>query len=71
MRGDDMTPLFHYLTQEANPKLKGEVHWNFTKFIVDRKGQLTARFEPDVTPDDPDLIVAIENALHEKKDLMP
>jgi glutathione peroxidase len=70
-RGDDITPLFHYLTKEANPKLKEDVHWNFTKFVVDRKGQLTARFEPDVAPDDPDLIVAIENALSGKKDPNP
>ena len=65
-RGDDVTPLFHYLTKEANPKLKDDVHWNFTKFVVDRKGQLTARFEPDTAPDDPDLIVAFENALNYK-----
>ena len=71
VRGDDVTPFFHYLTKEANPKLKEDVHWNFTKFVVDRKGQLTARFEPDVAPDDPDLIVAIENALNGKKDSSP
>jgi glutathione peroxidase len=70
-RGDEITPLFHYLTKEANPKLKGDVHWNFTKFVVDRKGQLTARFEPDVAPDDPDLIVAIESALSGKKESSP
>ena len=68
VRGDDITPLFHYLTKEANPKLKDDVHWNFTKFVVDRQGQLTARFEPDTAPDDPDLIVAIEDALSGKKD---
>jgi len=70
-RGDEITPLFHYLTREANPKLKEDVHWNFTKFVMDRKGQLTARFKPDVLPDDPDLIVAIENALNGKKDSSP
>lgn len=63
VRGDDITPLFSYLTKEANPKLKGDVHWNFTKFLVNRKGKLVARFSPDVTPEDPDLLLAIENAL--------
>lgn len=63
VRGDDVTPLFHYLSKEADPKLKGDVHWNFTKFLVDRHGNLVARFEPDVTPDDADLIVAVEKAL--------
>ncbi len=67
VRGDDITPLFSYLTKEANPKLKGEVHWNFSKFLIDRKGKLVARFSSDVAPDDPDLIVAIENALAGKR----
>lgn len=67
VRGDDVTPLFHYLTKEANPKLKGDVHWNFTKFLVDRKGKLVSRFEPDTAPDDPDLLVAIEKALAPQK----
>ncbi len=70
-RGDDVTPLFHYLTKEANPKLKGDVHWNFSKFVIDRKGKLTARFEADVEPDDPDLLVAVEAALSGKQGAEP
>ena len=66
VRGDDVTPLFHFLTNEADAKAKGDVHWNFTKFIVDRKGKVTARFEANVPPDDPDLLVALENALSGK-----
>ena len=30
----------------SNPDIK----WNFTKFLVDRKGRVVARFEPMVTP---------------------
>jgi glutathione peroxidase len=63
VRGDEVTPLFHYLTKEANPKIRGDVHWNFTKFVIDRKGNLAARFESNVAPDDPDLVIAIEDAL--------
>lgn len=63
VRGDDVTPLFHFLTKEANPKLKGDVHWNFTKFLIDRKGKLAGRYEPDVTPEDPELLVGLEKAL--------
>ena len=76
-RGDEITPLFSYLTKEANPKLKGEVHWNFSKFVIDRKGKLSARFSSDVAPDDPDVLVAIEKALKpseektEKEDAKP
>jgi glutathione peroxidase len=68
VRGDDITPLFSYLTKEANPKLKGDVHWNFSKFLVNKKGKLVARFSPDIAPDDPELIVAIEDALSGKDD---
>ncbi|MBV8073398.1 MAG: redoxin domain-containing protein [Acidobacteriaceae bacterium] len=71
VRGDDATPLFRYLSKEANPELKGAVHWNFTKFVIDRKGALTARFEPPVSPDDPEVLVAIENALSGKKQTSP
>ena len=66
-RGDEITPLFHYLTKEADPKITGDVHWNFTKFLLNRNGKLVARFDSDVEPDDPDVIIAIEKALHEKE----
>jgi len=44
----------------------GEVPWNFTKYLTDRKGKPIARFDADVAPDSPDLIVAIEEALGAK-----
>jgi glutathione peroxidase len=37
--------------------------WNFEKFLVGRDGQVIARFAPDVKPDDPALVAAIEGAL--------
>ena len=40
-----------------------EVMWNFEKFLVGRDGAVVARFAPDVTPDDPALIGAIDEAL--------
>ena len=40
-----------------------ELTWNFEKFLVNRKGQVVARFAPDTKPDDPALIAAIEQAL--------
>ena len=39
------------------------VLWNFEKFIVDKKGVPVARFAPDIKPDDPKVIAAIEQAL--------
>jgi len=40
-----------------------EILWNFEKFVVDRNGDVVARFAPDVTPDDPMLIDVIEAEL--------
>lgn len=40
-----------------------EVLWNFEKFLVDRDGKVVGRFSPEVTPDDPALVGALEKAL--------
>jgi glutathione peroxidase len=46
-----------------NPNPEPEILWNFEKFIVDRSGNVTARFSPDTKPDDPALVSAIETEL--------
>ncbi len=45
----------------VNPK--PEVQWNFEKFVVSRKGEVVARFAPDVAADDPRLMAALEAEL--------
>jgi len=45
------------------PNNPPELLWNFEKFLVGRDGKVLARFASDVTPDDPRLISAIEQAL--------
>ena len=39
------------------------VMWNFEKFLIGRDGQVIGRFAPDVAPDDPTLVKAIDDAL--------
>ena len=40
VKGKDQHPLYRYLTSEVtDPKFAGDVKWNFTKFLIDRKGQ--------------------------------
>jgi len=64
VKGDDKTELYQYLTDPAqNPKFSGDIKWNFTKFLVDRDGNIVARFEPATTPDAPEVQSAIESAL--------
>ena len=64
VKGSDQTPLYQFLTDKSlNPSTGGEIKWNFTKFIFDRDGNAVARFEPEVTPDSPQVTAAIEKAL--------
>ncbi len=64
MKGDDQTPLYQYLTNQADPTGKGDIQWNFTKFLVGRDGKVLNRFEPNVVPEAPELISAIEDILN-------
>jgi glutathione peroxidase len=63
VKGEGIHPLYQFLTSPETSKCSGEIKWNFTKFLVDRSGELIARFEPRVTPDSPDVVKAIESAL--------
>ncbi|MGE4234387.1 MAG: glutathione peroxidase [Bacteriovoracia bacterium] len=64
VKGENKQEFFKYLT-EASDK-KGEIKWNFEKFLVDRTGKVVGRFESNVAPDSPELTQAIENALGTK-----
>jgi glutathione peroxidase len=67
VKGDDQAPLYKFLTDPAtNPKFAGDIRWNFDKFLVDRKGQVIARFAPPVAPDSKEVVTAIEEALAKK-----
>jgi glutathione peroxidase len=63
VKGEDQTPLYTFLTKEADPTHTGDIKWNFTKFLVDRDGRVVQRFESAVTPDDPQVVSAIEKLL--------
>lgn len=66
VKGEDKTPLYQYLTsKQDNPKTGGEIQWNFTKFLIGRDGRVIARFEPAVTPADPNLTSAVQAALEQ------
>lgn len=64
VKGDDQHPLYAYLTgEETNPDFAGDITWNFEKFLLDREGNIVARFDPRTTPDAPQVIAAIEAEL--------
>ena len=64
VKGSDQAPLYTYLTKETPAGISGDIKWNFTKFLVDREGNVVQRFEPAVTPDSKEVIAAIEKRLH-------
>jgi glutathione peroxidase len=53
VKGDDISPLFKYLTTQANPDFTGDIKWNFEKFLINEKGQLVHRYRSAVKPLDP------------------
>jgi glutathione peroxidase len=63
VKGDDQTPLYQYLTKDTSAPISGDIKWNFTKFLVDKNGNVVQRFEPKVTPDSPEVTSAIEKLL--------
>jgi len=74
VKGDDQVALFKYLTSQdvavtAPDKKevgKGDIAWNFEKFLIGRDGKVVARFANKTQPDDPEVIKAIEGALASK-----
>lgn len=47
----------------VNPENTTDVLWNFEKFLLNRKGDVVARFAPDVAADDPRVVAAIDAEL--------
>jgi glutathione peroxidase len=66
VRGKDPAALYAFLTRDKKGGTGGDVHWSFTKFVVDRKGKVVARFEPDVPPNSAKLGATIEEVLEGK-----
>ena len=56
VKGQDISPLFKYLTTADNPDFKGDIQWNFEKFLIDEKGQLVHRFRSKTTPLSADIV---------------
>jgi glutathione peroxidase len=53
VNGDGACELYNQLKAEkANPDGKSDIGWNFTKFLVGKNGDVLARFEPMVTPEE-------------------
>lgn len=51
VNGKDAHPLFKYLTKQQSGIFGGAIKWNFTKFLIDRDGNVIDRFAPKTEPE--------------------
>ena len=61
VRGKEMHPLFRLLVDHS--RHGGSVKWNFSKFLIDREGEVQDRFAPFTKPTSRRVIRALENCL--------
>lgn len=67
VKGEGQAPFYHFLTdKQTNPNFGGDIEWNFAKFLINRKGEVVARFPAKTNPSSPEIVEAIEKALAEK-----
>ncbi|MBQ7247155.1 MAG: glutathione peroxidase [Lachnospiraceae bacterium] len=52
VNGSDAIPLYEYLKEQKHGVLGRKIKWNFTKFLVDRVGNVVERYAPTVKPED-------------------
>ena len=53
VNGDGACELYRHLkAQQPRPDGESDIAWNFTKFLVGGDGEVLARYEPGVTPDE-------------------
>lgn len=63
VKGDNVHPLFTYLTTEKKGLLTNDIKWNFTKFLINKQGEVVERFAPQTKPEN--LTDQIEHLLNE------
>ncbi|MHB8866060.1 MAG: glutathione peroxidase [Pirellulaceae bacterium] len=64
VKGRHACDLYKFLTAlDTQPKGAGKIGWNFEKFIVDRSGNVVARFGSATRPDSPEVVEVIEREL--------
>ena len=62
VKGEEMHPLYQELTTMPEP-IGGDVRWNFQKYLLNRDGEVVAKFGPQTEPRDPALVAQVESLL--------
>jgi glutathione peroxidase len=64
VNGEGRHPLYDVLVRTPDETGRtGDIQWNFEKFLLDGDGNVVARFNPSVVPDDPAVVTAVEKLL--------
>jgi glutathione peroxidase len=61
VKGNEQHPLYKFITQDS--PFKGEIKWNFQKYLVDRSGKIVARFMSEIDPMSKEIRAEVENYL--------
>ncbi|MFZ4619924.1 MAG: glutathione peroxidase [Bacteroidota bacterium] len=61
VKGDDIHPLYKYLT--TSTQFKEDIAWNFTKFIIDKNGNVAAKYASKVKPTEKEVTSKIDELL--------
>src|SRR5204862_6944608 len=61
VKGEGIHPLYKYLTTET--PYTGDIGWNFAKFLVDKEGNVVARYAPKLDPLAPEVVDKVEELL--------
>lgn len=65
VKGANQHPLYKQIAAQPAP-IGGDPKWNFTKFLIDKSGNVVNRYEPSTAPDDAKLRARIEELLAAK-----
>lgn len=57
VNGDNEHPLYTYLKEQQGGLLGSKIKWNFTKFVIDRNGEVVKRFGPKDEPEKMDSLI--------------
>lgn len=58
VNGDNEIPLYTFLKKQQKGMMGSKIKWNFTKFLVNKQGEVVARFAPTAKPEDIDEKIA-------------
>ncbi|AHH12542.1 Glutathione peroxidase -like protein bsaA [Borrelia hermsii YBT] len=50
VNGENAHPLYRYLREKSPEEFKGDIRWNFTKFLINREGNVVGRYTPKIAP---------------------